>query len=285
MEHNKRAKGYFTTGEFAKLCGVKKQTLFHYDSFGILKPEILGNNGYRYYSYLQLDTFNTIAMLKELDMPLAEIKKYLNSRSPEAFLSLLDKQAEQVDEKIAELQWLKSFIQERTEITKEGLRAKHNTIYIENRPQEHYIITEYLGGFEDKDIYTAIADHIAFCHKNQIYSPYAIGGIIAIDCGFSSDNYGYSHLYTRINPLDADESVNVTVMPPRKYITICSTKGFEPIPSMLHSLLLYAEEHNYKPDTHFYEDLLLDDMSCFTDDDFTIKLSLPIAATLGYRSR
>lgn len=31
---------YFTTGEFAKLCHVKKQTLFHYDEIGLLSPEI-----------------------------------------------------------------------------------------------------------------------------------------------------------------------------------------------------------------------------------------------------
>ena len=29
---------YFTTGEFAKLWGVKKQTLFHYDDIGIFQP-------------------------------------------------------------------------------------------------------------------------------------------------------------------------------------------------------------------------------------------------------
>ena len=61
--------GYFTTGEFAKLCGVKKQTLFHYDQIGILRPEIIASNGYRYYSVLQFDTYITIAMLKELDIP------------------------------------------------------------------------------------------------------------------------------------------------------------------------------------------------------------------------
>ena len=32
---NKNLDSYFTTGEFAKLCKVKKQTLFHYDDIGI----------------------------------------------------------------------------------------------------------------------------------------------------------------------------------------------------------------------------------------------------------
>lgn len=109
-QYKKKPKGYFTTGEFAKLCGIKKQTLFHYDQIGILKPDIIGSNGYRYYSYLQFDTYNTISMLKELDMPLAYIKKFLNKRTPASFLKLLKEHDTLVDEKIAELQWLKSFI-------------------------------------------------------------------------------------------------------------------------------------------------------------------------------
>ena len=32
---------YYTTGEFAKLCHTTKETLFHYDSIGLLKPKIV----------------------------------------------------------------------------------------------------------------------------------------------------------------------------------------------------------------------------------------------------
>ena len=41
---------YFTTGEFAKICSVSKQTLIYYDRVGIFSPDITGSNGYRYYS-------------------------------------------------------------------------------------------------------------------------------------------------------------------------------------------------------------------------------------------
>ena len=37
----------YTTGQFADMCGVKKQTLFHYDDIGILKPVLVEENGYR----------------------------------------------------------------------------------------------------------------------------------------------------------------------------------------------------------------------------------------------
>ena len=35
-----------TTGEFAKICNVKKHTLFHYDDIGLLKPDYYDKNGY-----------------------------------------------------------------------------------------------------------------------------------------------------------------------------------------------------------------------------------------------
>lgn len=31
---------YLTTGEFARLCGVSKHTLFHYDELGVFSPAV-----------------------------------------------------------------------------------------------------------------------------------------------------------------------------------------------------------------------------------------------------
>ena len=75
---------YLTTGEFAKIAGVTKHTLFHYDKIGLFRPEVTLENGYRYYSLTQLDEFDVIFMLRELDMPLNEISAYLARRSPGA---------------------------------------------------------------------------------------------------------------------------------------------------------------------------------------------------------
>ena len=300
----KKSKGYFTTGEFAKLCNVKKQTLFHYDNIGILKPEITGENGYRYYSAMQLETFNTISMLKELDMPLADIREYLNSRNPDDFVMLLREQlvlaafdlideaydamdsgnwdvaTEKLtlaDEKIAELQWLKSFIQRRINITLDGINAQHNRIYLEERPEEYYIITEYTGNSGNKDIYPAVAKHIAYCHDNQIYSPYGIGALVPVTEEFTSENsYNYSHLYTKIEPVDITTRENVTVIPPRTYAVIVSTEGYSLLHTMYLKLLKFAEDNGFKKEEYFFEDTLLDDMSRFSYDDYVLRISLPL---------
>ncbi|MCY9072428.1 MerR family transcriptional regulator [Bacillus inaquosorum] len=81
---------HLTTGQFSKLMGVSKDTLFHYDRIGIFSPELKADNGYRYYSINQIDVFQVISTLKELEMPLKEIKEYLNKRSPVELIYLLE---------------------------------------------------------------------------------------------------------------------------------------------------------------------------------------------------
>ena len=68
--------------DFAHICGTNKRTLHHYDQIGLFAPALRGENGYRYYSQEQYDVFMVIAALKELGMPLLDIKAYLDRRDP-----------------------------------------------------------------------------------------------------------------------------------------------------------------------------------------------------------
>ncbi len=269
----KNLKDYFTTGEFARLCNVKKQTLFHYDDIGILSPEIVGNNGYRYYSYNQLEIFYTISVLKELEMPLADIKDYLDHRSPKAFLTLLEKQQREVDEKIKELQWLKRFIQTKMELTKEGLSIPIGEILLENRPEEYLIVTEYNGADEDKAIAAAVTEHLNFCHSLDIYSAYAIGGMIPVECIKPGKSYIYSHFYTKVSETELPA---VTARPAGIFAVCCDNRGYDHIESMCAQLIQYGTDHGFQIGTHIYEDILLDEMSVKGYDNYTLKLSLPL---------
>ena len=93
----------YSTGEFAKLCGVKKQTLFHYDDIGLLKPAHVGANGYRGYSYSQYEDFLMISCLKEAGMSLKEIASYLALSDSGAREEVLDACIESLDAKIEHL--------------------------------------------------------------------------------------------------------------------------------------------------------------------------------------
>ena len=92
---------YFTAGEFAAIHGMSKQTLLFYDKIGLIKPAYVDeNNRYRYYSAKQMEVLDTISMLKEVGMPLAEIREYMDDRSVEGAILLLEKENEKLTEKI-----------------------------------------------------------------------------------------------------------------------------------------------------------------------------------------
>ncbi len=86
-----KPKNYYTSGELAKLFDLSKQTMFYYDKMGVLTPEFIAPNGYRYYSTSQYLTLEIILFLRRLDISIPDIKKFLNHRSKESLLALLDK--------------------------------------------------------------------------------------------------------------------------------------------------------------------------------------------------
>jgi len=68
----------FSIGEFARLGTVSVRTLRHYDEIGLLRPaKIDPDTGYRGYSAQQLGQLNRIVALKELGLPLAQIRQLL----------------------------------------------------------------------------------------------------------------------------------------------------------------------------------------------------------------
>ena len=100
MNQNQSRTYYLTTGEFARLAGTTKHTLFHYDKIGLLSPERKSTNQYRYYAASQLEIFDVITILKEIGMPLEEIKSYLDNRTPKLFLELLEKETFAIEKRI-----------------------------------------------------------------------------------------------------------------------------------------------------------------------------------------
>ena len=65
---------YYKVNEFAKLCGVTPRTLKYYETRGLLRPALVGENGYRYYSLSQIDEISAILLFRDYGFSLEEIK-------------------------------------------------------------------------------------------------------------------------------------------------------------------------------------------------------------------
>jgi DNA-binding transcriptional MerR regulator len=72
-----------SVGRFATMTNLSVKTLRHYHQVGLLEPaEVDPDTGYRYYMLEQLPTAQLIRRLRDLRMPVADVRAVLVARSP-----------------------------------------------------------------------------------------------------------------------------------------------------------------------------------------------------------
>ncbi len=74
-----------TVKQISSLAGISIRTLHYYDEIGLLTPEIVGENKYRYYGEQSILRLQQILFYRELGLPLEQIKKIMK---PEEFDAL-----------------------------------------------------------------------------------------------------------------------------------------------------------------------------------------------------
>jgi DNA-binding transcriptional MerR regulator len=67
-----------TVGDFSRATHLSVKTLHHYHQVGLLEPATVNpDTGYRYYSAGQIPTAQVIRRLRDLEMPVADVKAVL----------------------------------------------------------------------------------------------------------------------------------------------------------------------------------------------------------------
>jgi DNA-binding transcriptional MerR regulator len=81
-----------TVGQVARMARVSVRTLHHYDEIGLLTPTGRSEAGYRLYGSGDVERLHAVLLLRELGLPLEEIRTILD-QAPEARLSALARTA------------------------------------------------------------------------------------------------------------------------------------------------------------------------------------------------
>ncbi|MFE5092485.1 MerR family transcriptional regulator [Streptomyces sp. NPDC056638] len=90
-----------TIGRFARLCRLSVKQLRHYDEMGLLAPvRVDTGSGYRYYAPEQARNALTIALLREMDLPLSVIAQAL-AAEPERRAQILRAERDRLTERIS----------------------------------------------------------------------------------------------------------------------------------------------------------------------------------------
>lgn len=241
---SKRYRQYFTTSEFAKTCGVTKHTLFHYDDVGILKPETVDENGYRYYSIEQFFDFDMISILKEAGTSLKEIKGYIEHHDIAHFLAMLTEKKNRLREEQVKIERMQKFLQNTVDMTNYAIYAVCGQPRVEECEEEYLIAVKLSGAGSEKERLLKISDHNEYCREHSLIGALPAGIIVskaAVESGLSG-LFEAEYFFNRID--HRSDSERLHVKPKGRYAVIDHRGSYESVPASYEKLVGYiAKEH------------------------------------------
>ncbi len=267
----------FTSGELAKLCGISKQTLIFYDRQGIFKPKNVNlQNGYRYYTADQLETLDSILILKEIGFSLRQIREIIAERELESVIELLKKQRISIEERI-----------HRDIITAERLDRKIKTIERLQKSEKNSDV-ELIDIAEDE-----------YLAARRVASP---GDLWQVDVAFKKlfkaareNDWGHfyqlgvmvnmqklkSGIYTQadfaVMPLRkgfenentcGHSSAICTVKPSGRYICCLHKGDYDSIGITYKKMMSYADENGIKCGEYAYEYCVMDNLTSSDNSEY-----------------
>lgn len=228
-----------TVSQFAKLHNVNKRTLHYYDEIGIFSPDYKGENGYRYYDYMQGVDFEYIKMLKELNMGLDEIKRYIDNPNEEDFKEIAEVKIKEINQEIKLLNRRKEVLEDKlNKLNKCDDVRKKNSVKVIECEEQKFFYTPFK--FEDDDLKQLIS-HIKDVWTVDEYCK-GIGSFVSVEKIQRGEFEEYDGLF--IEMLDDIDSDNMIIKPKGKYICAYHMGDWDTLPDFYDEIVKYAEENN-----------------------------------------
>lgn len=273
----------FTTGEFAKLCATTKETLFHYDETGVLKPAKTGENGYRYYASTQFFDFDLIAMLREAGCSLKEIRAHFINRTPQSFSRLLEDNEKKLLLEKQKLEKMCEMLSNARQAIEQGLQGQPGLPWLETVPTELFIATPARGDvLELPNVVASIQDHIRYCEDRQLGAELAVGSIVTKE-GLLKEDYRESFYSTQLQshglplPKALKQEPRLHRKPSGRYATLLHRGDYSTLPHSYALLIAWMEGQQLAIGGNAYETDLVGYLATDKVEDYILKLSIETA--------
>lgn len=264
---------YLSTGEFAKLSRTTKHTLFYYDEIGLFSPAIKLENGYRYYSYSQLDVFDVICTLRDLDMPLEKIQAYMKGRTPEKLMEVLKEEEEIIVGRIRQLRRTKEWVRRKMLHLETAMQMDADEIAV-CQEASRYLVTRYVTSSNEKAWARAIGELYEYCEKYELQSPYAIGYRLDMK---DVRRKKYTNYHTVYEMFDIRPGkVECCLRPAGEYLTACHRGDWHKVGDTYERMIAYADAHDLCLGEYFYEDTMIDSLTAEQEEAFVTKIICPV---------
>lgn len=264
---------YLSTGEFAKLCNVKKHTLFHYDDIDLLKPEAFDDNGYRLYSHEQLTLFYFISIMKDLGMPLSKIKYHLDNRTPKQIEEIFVAKINDIDKDINKLKNLQHTLQNRVDKIRFASNIDFSTFNIEYHNEEYYILGRSLKVSTDEDMYEIIKDNLSeYVHHYDLSDSMCL----LLDIDHTDNGYKLEREHA-LQLVDKNTSTSKMHIKKKGLYLVGYHKGYYvTVESTIDKMYDYIQKNNLKIGNHSYIKEILNELTSANKEGYLLKISIEL---------
>jgi DNA-binding transcriptional MerR regulator len=173
--------GLISIGEIARYARISRSALIHYDRLGLISPIKRADNNYRFYSSRQLQSVRLVATLQDIGMPLKDIAKLLQRRTPENILHMLKTYDAQVGRRIAKLQQTQALMRTLKEAIAGGLAANEDKMDLTHMQEESLLLGPQIDYSSGKSIEEAMLEFYAFCndYDDSLDLNYPVWGVFS----------------------------------------------------------------------------------------------------------
>lgn len=269
-------KNLMKISEFSMLAGISRKLLIYYDKYGILHPVYTDpENGYRYYSAKQFETASVIVSLRQTGTSLEDIKKYLNKKSPERLIKLLDIQEQKIDEQIKQLNNIREMIKARRKHTKVGMASMPELIYIKYCTEELIFVgTKIPEGFDYDMIWRGTIEFLNKCKENNIPMGLPVNAITDI----SSKEYLFpSYFYSRITSKEGRDLNEFNKKKAGDYLICTAYAPYNNTKPIYERIFKYIEKNNLKTENIAFEEYLTDELTEEDNNKYLLQISVRLS--------
>lgn len=265
----------FSTGEFAKLLEVNKDTLLYYDKIDLFKPAGTFDNGYRYYTFEQFDQFLAIQSLRAVDLPIKELKKYFSSPNMQDLQQLAMQQHDKVTQEIQKLQHIQCFLESTVALTKEMEQVVLGEVLIKSLPAEPVVYSkEKIDWTKSMEELHELFTH--FYKKLGVKSTAAYGVVYPKEEYLKSDYFmepeseAVSYLFCHT------EDTSAIMKPAGEYAIIYHKGIFEEIRNTYKILFNFLKSAQLELDGDIHEECLLHSIVTKEEKNYITKISVKV---------
>lgn len=273
----------FHTGEFAKIVGVNKRTLHYYDEEGIFRPAHVEPNGYRSYSFQQFYPFYMLRHFRSMGLDLAEIKEYMEHRSPARLDALLTEQQAWLTGEMERLRHQMRIVRNQRALLAQAEKIVCGRVEEVERKAAHLILSENVRTLarsgETPTIERVIIEHLRYVAERRADAGFGIGVMISPEEYLTPGRENIESYYFTVTeqPLRAIDKAYRWQRPAGRYLVTYFAGDYEDTRASYDLLRAYLAAHDLRAVGFAYEESILEDTSSRDVRDYLTRILVPVA--------